>query len=349
MRVETYVPQGSLREVQAFARRAEEAGFDGLSAPEVTVDPFLALGAAALATERMSLRTSVALAFPRSPMVTANLAWNLHVNTGGRFVLGLGTQVKGHIERRFGVPWVAPLDRLRDYAGAVRAVWRAWEKREPLDYRSEHYSLTLMTPEFSPAPSGLARVPIYFAAVRPHALELAGEIADGVRLHGFCTRRYLEEVALPALERGLARSGHSRGAFEICGGGFLATGPTEADAAELREWVRYRIAFYGSTRTYAPVMELHGWQALAEQLHAYSKQGRWSEMARSIPDEVLDEFATTATYATLGRAVERRFGGLTDTIELALPGSEATRGIEQGLADVHALPTHFTTHGNGWD
>lgn len=342
MRVDTFLRPSTLRDVQSVAEWAEKSGFDGVGAPEITLDPFMTLTAATLATRKISLRTAIALAFPRSPMVTANLAWNLQTNSGGRFVLGLGTQVKGHNERRFSTPWNAPAPRLKEYVESLRAIWRCWENKEPLNYVGEHYQFTLMTPEFSPEPSKLPTVPIYLAAVRPRMMELAGEVADGIRLHGFCTRRYLEEVALPALEKGFAKSGRKRENFEICGGGFLATGKDEAAVAQMREWVRYRVAFYGSTRTYSPVMELHGWHDLAAKLHEMSKRGQWSEMAATIPDDVLDEFVAAGTYDNIGDAAKKRFGGLTDTIEFGFTTYEAAEGVEAALEALHDIPCRFT-------
>lgn len=339
MRVDLFLPPSTLTQIQETATWAEKMGFDGIASPEITVDPFMTLTAAALATKRIDLRTAIAVAFPRSPMVTANQAWNLHTNSGGRFALGLGTQVKGHNERRFSTPWTAPAERLREYVESLRAIWRCWEHKEPLNYVGKHYQFTLMTPEFSPEPSGLPPIPIHIAAVRPRMLELAGEVADGIRLHGFCTKRYLHEVALPHVERGLKTSGRSRKDFEICGGGFMATGPDMAAALDLREWVRYRVAFYGSTRTYAPVMELHGWSDLATHLHELSKLGKWNEMAEAVPDDVLDEFVVTAPYEGIAEKVKARFEGLSDTIEMSFRGESSKVGVEKALPDLHSIQT----------
>ena len=225
MRVITQLPNDDLRRAQAAARVAEAAGFDGVVALENAHGPYLPLAAAALATERVQLGTAVAMAFPRSPTITAHQAWDLQKASGGRFYLGLGSQVKAHNERRYGIPWVPPAPRLRDYIGAVRAILRCWEKEEPLDYRSPHYTLTLMTPNFAPRPTGLPRVPVSMAAIGPAMLRVAGEVCDGVRLHPFCTRRYVDEVCLPRLGEGLDRAARARGTLEVVGGGFIATGP----------------------------------------------------------------------------------------------------------------------------
>jgi probable F420-dependent oxidoreductase len=334
---------GSLIEARNYAQQVESLGFDDLCTPEIWGDPFMPLAVAALGTERIGLRTAIAVAFPRSPMVVANTAWTLQVESGGRFGLGLGTQVKGHNERRFSVPWVAPRTRLREYVESLRAIWRCWELGEKLDYQGEHYQFTLMTPEFSPPPSKLPPIPVYIAAVRPRMMRLAGECADGVRLHGFATRRYLEEVAVPEIEKGLAVAGRERTSFEICGGGFIATGKDEAAVHKRREWVRYRVAFYGSTRTYKPVMSLHGWDDLAAELHQMSVTGRWKEMAARIPDEVLDAFCCSATYDQLPAAVSEHFGGISDTVSLGFPGDEGSLDEELGdlLTALHDIPTVF--------
>src|SRR5208337_3037650 len=215
MQVQTTIPHADWRAIPRVAKAAEETGFDGLTTSEIANDLFIPLAFAALATERIQLATAIAVAFARSPMVVANLAWDLQLNSRGRLCLGLGTQVKGHNERRFSVPWGPPVPRLREYVESLRAIWRCWELGEPLRYEGQHYRFSLMTPEFSPPPSGLPPVPVTIAAVGPDMMRLAGRACDGVRLHGFCTRRYLEEVALPQIQEGLARSGRSRASFQI--------------------------------------------------------------------------------------------------------------------------------------
>jgi probable F420-dependent oxidoreductase len=348
MRVETTLPLADWRAVAPAARRAEALGFDGVTTSEIANDPFIPLAFAALATERLQLGTAIAVCFPRSPMVVANLAWDLQVNSRGRFVLGLGTQVKGHNERRFSVPWSAPVPRVREYVESLRAIWRCWEHREPLRYEGQHYRFTLMTPEFSPPPSGLPPVPITVAAVGRDMIRLAGRVCDGVRLHGFCTRRYLEEVALPALNEGLAQSGRDRARFEVWGGGFIATGADSDEVAKQVEWCRYRIAFYGSTRTYAPVLSLHGWDELAARLHEMSKRGQWNQMAAQVPDEVVHTFAAVAPYSGLAAAVEKRFGGLVDSIALGF-GESTPEGLARELIqDLQRIPHRFTGFPTDW-
>ena len=341
MRVEAFIDPQSWAAVQEQVRWAEAAGFDSVATPEIANDPFQTATVAALATRAVTIRTAIAVAFPRSPMVVANAAWEIHANSGGRFSLGLGTQVKGHNERRFSVPWSKPASRLREYVESLRAIWRCWQEEGPLDYEGEHYRFSLMTPEFRHAPNDLPPIPIYTAAVRPRMIRLAGEVADGVRLHGFCTRRYLEEVVLPQLDAGLADAGRPRESFEVCGGGFVATGPDEESVARTLEWVRYRVAFYGSTRTYAPVLELHGWQSLCARLHEMSKAGRWKEMPAQVTDEVVRAFAAVGTYDELPAEIERRFGGLTDSIELKFPPGVDPEAIRETLQTVKRIPCRF--------
>ena len=246
MRILTTLPQNDLNDVPAAAAAAESAGFDGVITMENRHEPFLALAVAATASQRIELGTAVAIAFPRSPMMVASTCWDLQTASRGRFVLGIGPQIRPHIEKRFSTPWSAPVPRLREYVRALRAIWRSWETGERLRFEGEHYTFTLMTPNFTPASTGQPMVPVTIAAVGPHSLRLAGEVADGVRLHGFCTRRYLEEVCMPRIEEGMARSGRRRESFEVTGGGFVATGATDEEVAKAVEWVRYRVAFYGS-------------------------------------------------------------------------------------------------------
>lgn len=341
MQVESFLPLGSWKPVAVAARAAEDVGCDIALTSEIGNDPFAPLVIAAMHTSRIRLGTNIAVAFARSPMVVANISWDLHANSGGRFFLGLGSQVKGHNERRFSVPWSPPVPRLREYIQALRAIWRCWEKKEPLQFEGEHYRFTLMTPEFSPPPTGLPPVPVSIAAVREPMIRMAGRICDGVKLHGFATRKYLTDVALPALEAGIAKAGRKRENFHISGGGFIATGATTDEVAQQAEMIRYRIAFYGSTRTYHPVFDIHGWSDLGMKLHEMSKTGRWDAMAKEVSDEVLHEFTAVATYADLKSAIERRFGGLTDSLLMAFPGT-ADPGLQQEVVrDLQSIPCPF--------
>jgi probable F420-dependent oxidoreductase len=341
MRVFTMLPMRHWREAGPAAAAAEAAGFDAVMTAELGHDVFTPLAFAALATERIELTPSIAVAFPRSPTVIANQAWDLQANSNGRFVLGLGSQVKGHNVRRYGIGWSAPAPRLRDYVRALRAVWRCWETGEKLDYHGEHYRLTLMTPDFSPQPTGLPVVPVTIAAVGEAMLRVAGEVCDGVRLHPLCSRRYVEEVALPRIAEGMRRSGRKRANFDLFGGGFVVTGPDAQTVAEGIEWVRKRVAFYASTRTYAPILALHGLEELGLKLHAMSVAGRWNEMPAEVSDDVVQIFAACGTYPEIAGAIAARYGGLADAIELNFTG-DAPAGLRRELlADIRRIPHLF--------
>jgi len=344
LRVITQLPHHDLRKVQTFAQITEQAGLDGIVALENQHNPYLPLVAAALVTNKIQLGTAVAMAFPRSPTITAMAAWDIHAASNGRFYLGLGSQVKAHNERRYGIAWTPPEPRMRDYIGATRAVWQAWEDQSPLNYQSENYSLTLMTPNFSPEPTGLPKPPIAIAAVGPSMLRLAGEKCDGVRLHPFSTKRYLAEVSNVELERGLERGQRKRENFEIVAGGFIATGPDEESVAKMREYVRFRIAFYCSTKAYWDVLRLHDLEAMGEKLNPYPRAGRWDEMAALIPDELIDLFAVVGTYDTIADQLEERYGGLADTIYLPI---QADADINQDklakvVEKIQRIPCKFT-------
>lgn len=348
MRVFTTLPMKHWRDAGPFAAAAEAAGFDAVTTVELGHDVFTPLAFAALATERIELTPSVAVAFPRSPTVVAIQAWDLQANSNGRFVLGLGSQVKGHNERRFGIPWSPPAPRLRDYIRALRAIWRCWETGEKLDYRGEHYELTLMTPDFSPEPTGLAMVPVAVAAVGEAMLRVAGEAGDGVRLHPLCSRRYLDEVCLPRISEGMRRSGRSRAHFDLHSGGFVAIAPDEQVLAEAIDRVRKRIAFYGSTRSYMPILSLHGLDELGLKLHRLSVQGRWNEMAGEVSDDLVRLFAACGTYREIAGAIEARFGGLADSIEMNFPDGTPAGLQRELLSDIRRIPHAFEGFDTGW-
>jgi probable F420-dependent oxidoreductase len=348
MRVFTMMPMRQWRDAGPFAAAAEAAGFDALMTAELNHDVFAPLAFAALATERIELTPSIAVAFPRSPTIVAGQAWDLQANSNGRFVLGLGSQVRGHNERRFGISWSPPAPRLRDYIRALRAVWRCRETGEKLDYRGEQYKLTLMTPDFSPEPTRLPMVPVTIAAVGEAMLRVAGEVCDGVRLHPLCSRRYVEEVALPRIAEGMRRSGRSRVNFDVFGGGFVVTGPDAKTVAKGFEWVRQRVAFYGSTRSYLPILSLHGLDELGLKLHAMSLEGRWNEMAGEVPDQVVRIFAACGTYDEITRAIDERFGGLADSIEMNFPAGTPAELQSELLADVRRIPHAFERFDTRW-
>ena len=346
MRVDTGLPLDDWRAAGRAARAAEELGYDGVVTAEIAHDPFTPLAFAALATERVQLGTGIVVAFPRSPMVVAQIAYDLHRHSGGRLHLGLGAQVKGHNERRFGVAWSAPAPRMREYVESLRAIWRCWELGEPLRYEGQHYRFTLMTPEFAPPRTGLGPIPVSIAAVGPAMLRLAGRVCDGVRLHGFATRKYLEEVCLPQIEEGLRASGRPRSRFEVWGGGFIATGADEDELRRQVEAIRYRIAFYGSTRSYHVVFAVHGWEELGMKLHHMSKRGEWSRMAAEVPDEVVRAFAAVATYDGIAAAIAERFGGIADTLTLQL-AAEPGR-VAEIVRDVQRIRSPFEGHAVAW-
>jgi probable F420-dependent oxidoreductase len=341
MRVSTVLPVADWRACGSAAQQAEDDGFDSVQSNELRHDPFAPLGFAALATNRVALVTSVAIAFPRSPMIVANQAWDLQRHSRGRFVLGLGSQVKAHNERRFSVPWIAPAARMGEYVQALRAIFRCWETGEKLHYQGKYYTFTLMTPEFSPGPLELPMVPIALAAVGPVMLKTAARLADSVRLHGFATRAYLEQVVRPMLEAELKQAGRSFEQFEITGGGFVATGPDRTAVQEAAEKLRYRVAFYGSTPAYRGVFDIHGLTDLGVKLTEMSKRGEWKQMAAQISDDVLDLFVARGTYDNIPDAVARRFGGIVDGVTLDFtPGTEphTRRAV---IEAIQRIPSRF--------
>jgi probable F420-dependent oxidoreductase len=302
-------------DIPTLARDLEARGYAGLWASEVAHDPFLPLLSAGQATDRLQVGTAIAVAFARSPMTLATTAYDLQRFTRGRFVLGLGTQVRAHVERRFSMPWSAPVDRMREYVAALRAIWAAWQDGTPLRFRGEHYRHTLMTPMFSPEAHQWGPPPVHLAAVGPAMTRLAGEVADGLLAHGFTTARYLRERTLPALEEGLTAAGRSRAELSISLPGFVVSGRTDAERAEAAAAVKATIAFYGSTPAYRPVLELHGWEALADELHAQSvsrREDKWTAMRDLVDDEVLDAFAVVAEPEDVAAAVRARYRGLVD-------------------------------------
>jgi probable F420-dependent oxidoreductase len=338
MRVEAIVRHPQLDQIPSLAARLERLGFDGVAIPEIKRDPFILAALIAGACGSLRIATAVALAFPRSPTVSAYSARTLHDLSSGRFVLGLGTQVRGHVERRFGIPWSAPVERLREYVGAVRAVWRSWDTNEGPAFEGQHYRVTLMTPEFSPGPNAHPPIPVHIGAVNVHMLRLAGEVCDGVRLHPFCTPEYLRQVVLPELAEGAARADRSLAGLEIVGGGFIASGPDEHSVTSVREEIRRQIAFYASTRGYAPVLELHGWSEVGGELRRLIAQQRWPEMAPLVTDDMLEAFCVSGTYARLAVLVEQTFGDLVDTLTLNVPDDEshdkAFAGLVQDLRQI---------------
>lgn len=347
MEIHTTIIQNDLRAVPAEIQRIEAAGYDGIMTQESRHDPFLPLGVAAVNSERVTLATAVAICFPRSPMMMANLCWDLQVASRGRFVLGIGPQVKSHNIRRFSVPWSPPAPRIKEYIQSLRAIWHSWKSGEPLAYEGEHYQFTLMTPNFTPEPMAFAAPPVTMAAVGPATLRVAGEVADGVRLHGFCTSKYIENVIWPQLKTGLDRAGRSRESLQISGGGFVLTGATDEEVNTQVEFYRGRIAFYGSTRAYWPVFEQHGLEGLGEKLNYMSKNNQWKQMPAEITDDVLQLFAAIGRHDEIVKEIQQHFGGLVDSV--ADSASYDTPGYlpPDVIQDIQAIKTPFTGFNKG--
>jgi len=303
---------GALAAVPARVGALEAAGYEGAAAAEIHNDPFLPLALAAEHSRRVDLLTAIAVAFARSPMTVAQIGHDLNALSRGRLVLGLGSQIRAHVERRFSMPWSKPAARMREYVRALRAIWACWYEGAPLAFRGEFYSHTLMTPMFVPPERQHGAPRVMVAAVGPRMTEVAGEVADGLIAHAFTTRRYLAEVTLPAVARGLAKSVRPRARFEIACPAFVATGETSEAFEASRRATRQQLAFYASTPAYRGVLELHGWGALGEELTALSKRGRWAEMGERIPDDVLETFAVVAAPEGLAAALRRRLEGLAD-------------------------------------
>jgi probable F420-dependent oxidoreductase len=341
MRIFTTLPQQDLRKVRPAAHAIEAAGYTGVSTQENKHDPFLALAVAGAATERIELHTGVAISFARSPMVCANIGWDLAASTGSRFTLGLGSQIRAHNEKRFSVPWSAPAPRMREYVEAVRAIWAAWKGDGKLAYEGKHYRFTLMTPNFVPEPYDGPTPRIGIAAVGPAMMKVAAEECDGVKLHVFCTRKYLERRIQPILAEGLAKAGRARETFDISGGGFVVTGRDDEAVAKLFDWVRYRVAFYGSTPAYWPVFEEHGLGDLGRKLNAMTKAGQWNEIAAQVPDDVVHLFAAVGRHDQIGKAIEARFGGLVDSVSASASSAKPADLPPDLIQDIARIPTRY--------
>jgi probable F420-dependent oxidoreductase len=294
-------------------------GYDGLWVGESQHDPFLLSLRAAQAAPGVRVGTSIAIAFGRSPLTLAHSGYDLARYTDGKFVLGLGSQIRPHIERRFSMPWSHPARRMREMILALRAIWAAWHEEAPLRFEGEFYRHTLMTPNFTPPRHPAGPPPVYLAGVGERMTEVAGEVADGFLGHPFSSPRFLREVTLPALERGRARASGERGRPELCGFVFVAAGRDTAELDAAIKMIKYRIAFYGSTPAYRPVLDLHGWADLQPGLNSMTKQGRWDEIAAMVPDEVLHEFAVVGTPAEAGATLAARYGDLIDRVTLNMP------------------------------
>ncbi|HEY9415460.1 MAG TPA: TIGR03617 family F420-dependent LLM class oxidoreductase [Pseudonocardia sp.] len=293
------------------AQKAEAEGHSGVWLSETKHDPFALLSVVAHRTERVQVGTAIALAFARNPMSMAVVANDLQLYSEGRFILGVGSQIKPHITKRFSMPWSAPAERMREYLLAVRAIWSSWATGEPLRFLGEHYTHTIMTPMFNPGPNPHGNPPIVLAGVGPRMTKVAGEVADGFFVHGFTTERYMRETTLPMLAEGRKAGGHDDlSGFEISGLPFIVTGATDAEMEANAEPVRKQIAFYASTPSYWPVLEAHGWNELGPELNTLSKRGEWDEMGRRIDDDVLDAFAVVARPEDVARGILERYGDI---------------------------------------
>ena len=332
MKVETLLPLGKLDpglrepdtplhigDFAAGAVQAEELGIDAVLVEETKDDPYQLLALGAAATSTIGLGTSVAMAFPRSPTITAMSAWSLQKLSQGRFVLGLGSQVRGHVRRRFGMDWHAPAPWMRDYIMAMRAVWDCWQHGTELNFESEHYNLSLMVPLFDPGPIDHPSIPIHVAAIGPNMVAMAGEVADGVRLHPVCTPRFIDEQVHPNIARGAARTGRDASLVEVCMKPLVGTAATEKQLAVSTETVRARVAFYLSTPSYRRAFELHGWGDIAEQASRLSKAQKWDALPALVDDEMLHTVATLGTHETIAEQLRERYSERVDRIEFSMP------------------------------
>lgn len=316
MKLDALVFPGPLKNFPTTAHHLETLGFDTLWTLETQHNPFFPLILSAEHTHTMKLGTSIAVAFPRSPMVMAHLAWDLQEFSSGRFILGLGTQVRGHIERRFSVPWDSPGPRLREVILALRAIWDCWQNGSPLEFQGKFYSFTLMTPFFNPGPITHPEVPIFIAGVNPYMCRLAGELCQGMHIHPLHSVKFIREAIVPKIQEGADKAGRDFREVVLSTAAFVATGSGTEAVNKAKEKVRTQIAFYSSTRNYFPVLEMHGWGETARALQKKSIAGDWDGMSREITDEMLDEFAIIGTYSELANKIKKKYDGVVDRLSL---------------------------------
>ena len=330
MRVITTVPVPELAAAGELFAELEAVGYDGACTYETRHDPFLPLVLAADRTTTLRLGTAIAIAFARTPMLLATIGRDLQDTSSGRFTLGLGTQIRPHIERRFSMPWSRPAARLREMVLAIRAIWDAWDGIAPLDFRGEFYTHTLMPPAFDPGPAPFGRPPILLGAVGPHLTRAAAEVGDGVLVHPFATRESLEQLTLPALDEGRRVAGRDRTDLEVAVVTMIATGDTGAELDEAVAAVRGQLAFYGSTPAYVRILECNGWEGLHPRLNALSKLGRWDDMAELISDEMVESIAIVGRRHEIADRIRAKVHGIADTVSL-----ECTRRPDPGhFADI---------------
>ena len=316
MKIDTIYGHGrELESTESMANRArelEELGFDGLMVAEIAHDPFQPLIMAAHATSRIELRTAIAVALARSPMTMANSSHDVHAWSGGRFALGIGSQIKPHITKRFSMPWQGPAKQMREYIEALQAIWDCWYEGKPLDYRGEFYQHTLMTPEFTPTNTEHGRPPVLMAAVGPLMIKTACAVADGIIVHSFCTEKHFKENMLPLLRSELEANGRSLDDFIIQFPVFVAQGTSEEEMEVAKRAIKYRIGFYGSTPAYKTVLDTHGWGDLQPRLNRMTKEGHWDKLPDEISDDMLDAFAAVGEPVQVAETIRDRFGGVID-------------------------------------
>ena len=334
MKVAINLGNARLDSIPDAARRYEGLGYDVFVTAEAKHNPFFPLVLAAEHTSRIALRTSVAIAFPRSPMTMASVAWDLQSYSKGRLQLGLGSQVRGHIVRRFSTQWTPPAPRMREYVHALKAIWDCWQNGTKLDLQGDHYSFNLMSPFFNPGPIEHPRIPVYVSAMNPNMLKVAGETCDGVILHPLCSLKYARETILPNLEAGTRRAGRSLENLDVSPGGFVVLAETEEEMEDAREAVRRRISFYASTMRYRPVMSAHGWDDTAEKLYRMSLEGRWDDMKDAVTDEMIDAFATVGGYHDIVDKIKARYGDYATSVDMHLASTVSPD--EDRLKDVIA-------------
>ena len=328
-----HLTTNNLKGIAEEAKWAESMGYDGLCTEDAAHDPMLPLLMAASTTSKVTLETRVTIAFPRSPMVLAYSARDLQDFSGGRFRLGLGTQVKGHIQRRFSTEWDAPGPRMREYVQSLHAIWGAWQTGERLEYHGEYYNFSLMTPFFSPGRSEQPEPPVFISAVNPYNCRVAGEVCDGVALHPLTTPKYLKEVINPNIADGAARSGRDPKSVNLSNSSFVITGPNQAAINANKEAVKKQIAFYCSTRSYSKILDVQGFQDLGVWLHEMSLKQQWDQMAELITDEILDAFAVVGGYSEIPGLMKERFDGILDEVVLNAvgPGSQDEAEVKKAI------------------
>ncbi|MFG1929321.1 LLM class F420-dependent oxidoreductase [Mycobacterium sp. NPDC048908] len=329
---------GGLISVAEAASTLERRGYDCCWTAEINHDPFLPLVLAAEHTTRIELGTSIAVAFARNPMTVANVGWDLQGYSGGRFILGLGPQVRAHIEKRFSMPWSQPVKRMREFVDAVHEIWSCWRDGTTLRFDGDFYTHKIMTPMFTPEPQPHADPKVFIAAVGEAMTEMCGEVADGLLAHAFTTKRYFEEVTIPALTRGLQRSGRQRSEFQLSAPIFVVTGDSDEQLTAASAGARRQIAFYGSTPAYRKVLELHGWGDLHTELHRLSLQGEWDAMGSLVDDEILEAFAVVAPIDAVASKIRERCDGVIDRVLVGFPSSVPEHTVITMLDELRGRP-----------